>query len=117
MTDFQIATASLIIILEVFPLEQEGDLTVLHCMRQRVVEVKFWDRLGGLSTIERRLKDGFCETFRHPAYDDGGNPTQPRFPSEVDSFFAAMRGCETSGDKESAARAALPILRRLLAES
>jgi hypothetical protein len=119
MTDFQIAAASLAILLEVFSDDAEGrsDSVRLNRMRTRVAEGEFWGRLGGLASLEKRLRAGFAMTFKDGHYNDKGELVAVPFPDAIVELFTQLRSCGRSAEQVKVmAKAALPILHGFTAE-
>lgn len=127
MTDFQIAAASLAILLEVLSGDVEerstesswpcNDLVLLNQVRDRVAKGEFWKYLGGLESLETQLKDGFAVTFKDGQYNDSGEPVALRFPDAIGELFTQLRTYAEAGEQVMAkADAALPILRGFVAE-
>jgi hypothetical protein len=122
MTRFQLTSASLAILLDVFSDMTDADIAPLPStdekrqklrrMQERVASGEFWDRLGGLSDIERQLRSGFREAFPVLYNNETGNQEEVLFPKEVESLLSGLRHCGGGiAALEASARAALPHLR------
>jgi hypothetical protein len=125
MNEFQITAASMAILLEVFSEEAERCISLgpeganrteqmqkdLKIKQQRVASGDFWDRLGGISELERRIRDGFAE-INNGYVDNEGKLIILPFPQEIEVLFRALQHCNNSAESLIApARAALPFLR------
>jgi len=124
MNEFQITSASLAIILEVFSEDSESNSAAsanssvaLMKMQKRVAKGEFWECMGGLDVVEKSLIDGFNLTFHRPRYDNHGKRVFLAFPHQFGELFRVLRSCGESKDAvKPSARAVLPILRNFVAE-
>lgn len=124
MTEFQVTSASLAIILEIFSEQAEMANSPMHAtseqidqyraMQSRVCSGDFWGRLGGLAHLEQQLRAGFTKAFADVTrFNDAGQEASVEFPENIiNELFSSLQGCgaaaATVGD---AARAALPYLK------
>jgi hypothetical protein len=126
MNEFQITAASMAILLEVFSEEAERCISLgpdganrteqmqkdLKIKQQRVASKDFWHQLGGISELERRIRDGFAEINKYGLPDNEGKLIILPFPPEIEVLFRALQHCNNSAESLIApARAALPFLR------